>query len=291
MLNDVTGDLTFGHYERFTGKAVGYPTSPGHQAALAIAKINDPSTTEHLVKKLDDDAPMVRANAAIALGKMGDKRAVATLIRAFEEGNDDIEYQTAEILGELKDPRAVAPLVEAVKNSSFVPDTVFEALGTSGDRQAVTAIVTYIEKKCARLRSCRPAVKALGAIGDPRAGEAIRKIHAATEEKDSQLDFAVIQALGDMKDKGSTKFLLVRLENPEFGSKEAILTALGKIKDPQSIFPLITLLKREEGSFIEREIMQTLSAITGLHMNKTYKWEKWWERNKEKYMGDSQRKN
>lgn len=58
---------------------------------------------------------------------------------------------------------------------------------------------------------------------------------------------------------------------------------LGKTKDPQTVEPLISLLKDKSITFRADSIAEALRMITGQDLGKDHaKWKEWWEKNKEK---------
>jgi HEAT repeat protein len=73
-------------------------TTPGEQAARALAKIGNPSM-DPLLRTLKHTAAAARRNAAWALGAIGDKSAVPALIETLKDEDAKVRAQAAWALG------------------------------------------------------------------------------------------------------------------------------------------------------------------------------------------------
>jgi HEAT repeat protein len=71
------------------------------------------------------------------------------------------------------------------------------------------------------------------------------------------------------------------LKHEDLHVREKAAEALGEIKDPKAIEPLISVLK-DNGETVSEIAANALQNITGKDFGQDYdKWLKWWEKNKE----------
>lgn len=120
------------------------------------------------------------------------------------------------------------------------------ALGKIGDTRAVEALIATLKHEYFLVR--RYAAKALGKIGNTRA---VESLIAALRDENKYVRWGVVKALG-------------------------------KIKDPRSVEPLIAALK-DKNRRVREEAATALEEITEKDFGKDpVKWEKWWEKKKQK---------
>ena len=157
--------------ERWRRGESAMPTSPGEQAASALAEIGSPALGP-LMRTLRHTSWTARRNAAWALGAIDDQRAVAALVAALKDTEATVREQVAWALGAIDDPAAVPALLEALKDEAAkVREQAAWALGAIDDRAAVDALIRALRDPEARVRE--QAAWALGAICDPRAMDAL----------------------------------------------------------------------------------------------------------------------
>jgi HEAT repeat protein len=128
--------------------------------------------TEPLVQLLDDESSEVRLRAARSLGQMGGQASIRSLIGTLDRPNRWSVIRMADILTEMG-PDVVAELVAAYPKLRL-PGRL-AALDILG-RVRPLSVTPWL---CLRLEDSEPdararAAHALGEIGDPLAGEAVR---------------------------------------------------------------------------------------------------------------------
>ena len=134
-----------------------------------------------------------------------DKYTVQKLIKALKHKNRYTRGNAAKLLGKIGDKSAVEPLIKRLMyNDDFDNIEIMRALGKLKDKRAL-----------------KPLMK---------------------EAKESYCDEIAVEALGDLRDKSVVPFLIEELKYSRWEEKEAIAYALGKIKDPRAIEPLIKSL-------------------------------------------------
>jgi HEAT repeat protein len=145
-----------------------YETSPGREAARALARIGRPALRP-LVAALSAESPRARAHAAFALGEMEPRAG------------------RAEALGRL---------MQALKDDDEgVREACVRALGEIDDREAVPALLASLRDKAVSVRSA--SAWALGEIADPRASLPLAK---ALKDANAEVRKQAAWALGEMKE-------------------------------------------------------------------------------------------
>lgn len=150
-------------------------TSPGREAAKALAAIGEPAL-EPLLAALRGSNWKSSKNAAWALGEMRyvdvsvRARAVRGLSAALGDEHREVQTSAIDSLGEIKDSAAVEPLIAALKRpDAKVRERAALALGEIRDPAAVEALIDrlYDESLPTRLE----VIRALAEIRDARAVE------------------------------------------------------------------------------------------------------------------------
>ena len=94
-----------------------FETSPGREAAKALARIGRPALAP-LLTALQAESPIARGNAAFAIGEMepreGRAEALGRLMQALKDDDAGVREACARALGEIEDVRAVEPLVRTL---------------------------------------------------------------------------------------------------------------------------------------------------------------------------------
>jgi len=250
-----------------------YETSPGREAARALARIGRPALRP-LLAALSAENPRARANAAFAIGEMeprdgraealprlmlslkddddgvreacvralgeiDDPEAVPALLGALRDKAVPVRAAAAWALGELKDARAVEGLMGGLKDSDRrVRKQVAWALGEIGDPRAVVVLVGAVADTDTDVR--RQAAWALGEIGDPAA---VEPLVAALKDKDAEVRSQAAWALGEIDDRRAVAGLAGALQDTDVRVRKQAAWALGEIADPRASGPLAKALK------------------------------------------------
>jgi len=215
-------------------------------AARSLGVIKDQRAVLPLIAALKDDANNVIAASAWALGQIGDPRAVMPLAVVLDEcGNANARWAAASALGLTKDPRALDPLL-SVTNHGYLADrsSAAYALGVLGDPHAVDSLVVLLSDADNNVRGA--AADSLGRIGDKRAVSPLARAFA--NEKDDQVRPALAEALGLL---GDTSFLMELLRHPDPSAKSEVIRAIGRVREPAAVKPLIAILSSRDESLTE----------------------------------------
>lgn len=155
-------------------------SSPGEQAALALASLGPPAFRP-LANQLDNSNPSVRRNAAWAIGELtnmpasdrGD--AVPQLITLLSDSDAWVRMAAARALGELHDHRAVEQLIATLSDNNWrVRELVVWALSETKNARAVNALCAVLLSD-PRAEVRRGAAEALGEIQNAAALPALKQ--------------------------------------------------------------------------------------------------------------------
>jgi HEAT repeat protein/cyclophilin family peptidyl-prolyl cis-trans isomerase len=187
------------------------------RAALALGRIQDPSTIPVLTEALADEDALVRAEAAFSLGQTFEDSTEGALIGALETEEDPA-----------------------------VREALVEALGKVGDESASGVLAAALDSPESGVR-CRAAI-ALGLQGrrgvtHQGADQALLK-HA--DEFDDEVRWRVFYALARRKVPAAMDAFIAGL-----GDRNALVRAysargLGEIGGGRGLFPLISVLADED---------------------------------------------
>jgi HEAT repeat protein len=159
---------------------------------------------------LTDTSPEVRKYAAMRLGKAGATTAVEPLFYlALHDGDFGVQDAAIKALASIGGP-AVDHLTSLLETGDPAQQRAsVAALGAAGDARSVSALVSFIERGNADSGDLGQAATAPGQIGPP----AYESVAAALGEADPW-------------------------------ALQYLVQALGKIKDPRAIQPLVMLLRK-----------------------------------------------
>jgi HEAT repeat protein len=172
---------------------------------------------------------------------MLNQAAVGQLLETLNSRDDDLVRFSAYVLGEIKAVEAVQPLFTLLEhpNAEVRQHAVF-ALGMIKDKAATDPLILALKDGDSVVRGY--AATALGEIGDPKAREAL--VEALKKEDASLVNMATsLYALGSDE---VVEILISKLRDPNPNNRLYAIYALGKIRDPKKIRPLIEALDSAE---------------------------------------------
>jgi HEAT repeat protein len=172
-----------------------FETSPGREAARALARIGRPALGP-LMTALAAPSPQARAHAAYGIAEMeskeGQAEALGRLMQAVKDDDAGVREAVVKALGEIENPEAVPALLAALRDKeSAVRAAAAWALGEIEDPRAVEPLMRTLWDPEADVRS--QAAWALGELEDPRAVEGLM---GALKDKDARVRRQGAWALG-----------------------------------------------------------------------------------------------
>jgi HEAT repeat protein len=135
---------------------------------------------------------------------------------------------------------AVRPLIYELKDHDpLVRSNAVKALGAIQDPRAVEPLIKVLNDKDPLIQ--RQAVKALGRINDPRAVEPLIVV-LDDKNRRPHVRMSAAEALGWLGDPRAVGSLVVALSDDHWDVRSHAAEALGSIKDPLAVEPLIEAL-------------------------------------------------
>lgn len=186
-------------------------------AASSILALPAEESASNLIPLLSDKDEFVRREAAYALGSTRSKSAVAPLLeRLLLDKEDGVRGAAAVALGDIADPSAVATLAAVMRSevvptaskknakskkelNPFVLRAVARALGQTGSRDAVPALIATLENEKSEDDVRREAATSLGLIGDASALPSLRNALTASDPYLSKIAQEAIRAIEKQK--------------------------------------------------------------------------------------------
>ncbi len=157
------------------------------------------------------------------------------LLRKLRSESYEIRAYAAEALGSLGDMHAITPLIEALTDgNTTVRRFAISALGNLRDERAIEPLILFLQDKEPDMR-CAAAV-ALGKLG-------------LSDERIENPPLRIIEAL------------IGSIIDTDRAVCSAAIVALGRIGNPQAVFPLKTLAHNTESEWLSRYISEALHQI------------------------------
>ena len=206
---------------------------------------------------LDDPAPAVRKAAALAAAEVADESALALLRPRFEkEADPDVRSAFARALGGLGDEDALPMLAAALRdarNPDAVRDAALDAVRTIGGDRATQALVEVLGDETLSEERQKVVIAALGKFkADAAVSALVQSLgNAAPTVRDAAVG-ALASVLGSQKGGASisgVKAIRSRLRDGSPDVRKRAVSALGAIKDRESIPELIAAADQEETRF------------------------------------------
>ena len=182
-----------------------------------------------------------------------DKPEVIDILKEYIfNSNSTISNEAIGSLTKIDDPRVIDPLVFVLGQSDKkMLDDISKALIRFGE--------IAVEPLCKALTSNKisKAAPILGMIDDPRATETLIQV---SENDDANVRRAAIKALGHKKLQKAKNIFIKALKDTNWGVRAEAVTALGMLKDLESVPELIVLFSEEDYSMNDK-IIASLSEM------------------------------
>jgi HEAT repeat protein/Fe-S cluster biogenesis protein NfuA len=203
-----------------------------------IEKMRQDSDVVGLIALLNHKKQKTREKAAQALAAIGPP-AVKPLIAVLQSEDQYTCNYAAWTLGVIGDDRAVEPLVEALNDTRrSLRRNVARALLVMADPRAIDPLISALEDPCLEVR--RLAVRALGSFGGARAVEALLNYQSSHKFSDE----IIVDALTKIG-QSAVEPLTNALDSEHYSVVGVTAAALGKIRDPRALEPLVSALRKK----------------------------------------------
>jgi len=243
-----------------------------------------PSAVESLISALGSENQMVRMDVVYLLGIAKDKRAVEHLIPLLKDEYVSIRSASASALGDIGDGRAIPPLLDALNDpAENVRISAIRSLGKLKASDAVDELIEIAKNEEEGKEVRKAAIEALGEIGGKKAADFLVGFARKSREEEGKIDnfyFIALPALVNTKDPRAIEFLVEDFKEGRFFGdltkyfykigapavdalisllneskyptyvKGNIALALGKLKDPRAVEPLIASVEEQDPSYL-----------------------------------------
>lgn len=203
-----------------------------------IEKMRQDSDVVGLIALLNHKKQKTREKAAQALAAIGPP-AVKPLIAVLQSEDQYTCNYAAWTLGVIGDDRAVEPLVEALNDTRrSLRRNVARALLVMADPRAIDPLISALEDPCLEVR--RLAVRALGSFGGARTVEALLNYQSSHKFSDE----IIVNALTKIG-QSAVEPLTNALDSKHYSVVGVTAAALGKIRNPRAVEPLVSALQKK----------------------------------------------
>ncbi len=226
---------------------------------LTPTQTADPQVAQALIALVQDPDSSVSWSAIQSLATSRDPKAIDAMLSFAQGKNPKVDpHQAIRLLGKIQDPRAYALLVQALQGTDQQTAMIAaEQLGDLHDARAVPALTAAAKSKFPAVAS--DALISLGKIGPPSVDALIGLLNQPG------LQNGAIGALANTHDPRAVPPLIALLQTPYKGTPQpysaaisqapddpgpvrpltysAVLNALGELRDPRAVAPLIEYMK------------------------------------------------
>jgi len=227
-------------------------------AAEALGRMKSKKAVAPLLALLADEYKSVQDSAIQALAAIGDDSLLDGLIRDFSSSGAFMRRNIALLLGKFPAERAVDALVFALKDEEpEVRKAVVQALGAAAGAKALRPLIIAITDDDPEVRML--AAEALGRTGTTEARDALVPL---LEDADLWVRAAAARGLGEIGGEAATALLASRLETATDIFLLALIDALGKLKFPRALGPLLELAGHPDPE-VRKTVLAALAGYGG----------------------------
>lgn len=230
------------------------------RAVQVLVRLNDPRAYQPIQGLLADKNTKVRVEVIRALGHFGDPTVVPMLIGLLADPKSEFRQAAARSLGQLKDPRGLPPLLAYLAKMEYEEAYhITMALSDFDDVRVIEPLLTLLEHQdLAYLRTM--VADALGRMGDQAMTYLLNVL--ADSAREPGIHACVVEALGKRPRPAFLQPLLAVLHHDNPWIREQAVQALGVLRDPQAIPPLLNVLaNQEEDGGVRAKAITALSML------------------------------
>ena len=207
------------------------------EAATLLGSYRDGRAVEPLIRVLRDPDRAVRTAATTALTAIGET-AVPAVGACLDDPNLTVQEAAAAILSEIGDGRVFDSLIAALRSSDWVVRMhAAKALGRIADARAVMPLIPFLQDKVKAVRV--DAADALARIGQA----AVPYLVEALRHQEWLVRLHAVEALGKIKSPDAVEPLLhVMFNDRDVAIRTDAARTLGEIGDPRAVEFLLTAM-------------------------------------------------
>lgn len=208
------------------------------EAAAALGSLRDARAVGPLVSVLHDADRSVRDAAIAALTAIGEA-SVTALGTCLTDPDLNVQESAASILSQIADARVLDPLVRALDSADWIVRMhAAKALGRIGDVKVAPSMLPLLQDKVKAVRvDTAHALAMMGRAAMPLLLDALR-------HEEWLVRLHAVEALGKIKLPDAVEPLLSVLFNDhDTAVREDAVRSLGEIGDPRAVEFLLTVMK------------------------------------------------
>lgn len=208
------------------------------EAAVTLGTFRDPRAVVPLVSLLRDADRAVREAAIGALTAIGEP-SVPVLGLCLSDPQLGVQEAASSVLASIADERVLAPLIAALGNQDWIVRMhATKALGRIKNPSAIEPLIPLLQDKVKAVRE--EATVALAAIGNA----ALPSLLEALKHPEWLVRLHAVEALGKMRSPAAVEPLLSALFNDhDQAIREDVVRALGQVGDGRAVEFLVTVMK------------------------------------------------
>ncbi len=207
------------------------------------------------IAALRDKDWAIREEAAQALGSSRDTRAVGPLVEALRDPDRAVRQAAMQALARIGEA-SILPLGACLLDRDLgVQEAAAEILSQIGDARVLDRLIAVMESPDWIVRM--HVAKALGRIGDPRA---IKPLMPLLHDKVKAVREDAADALVGIG-KPAVPLLLEALTHDEWLVRLHAIEALGKMRSPEAVEPLLGVLFNDRDAAIREDAARALGEI------------------------------
>ncbi|MBN2722997.1 MAG: HEAT repeat domain-containing protein [Deltaproteobacteria bacterium] len=210
-----------------------------------------------IISELDSPNALVRLRAASRIGEEKLKNAIPHLISRLNDSNPTVRAEVIKSLGILKVKTVANKVYKYLLHdpSPLVRARSATALGKMKFYQAVPAIIPLLDRPDIRERLA--AINALGRLGGPKVLKLITRNLASSN---SEIREAALHALAVLKDKRAVFYLHRYIESGNMDIKRAAISALS-IRDPDFLKGRVKNLLNIQNDELQLVVLEAISLV------------------------------
>jgi HEAT repeat protein len=210
-----------------------------------------------IIRRLNSTSSIARIKAASELGEFKVRGSVAHLINKLKDSNPQVRAEVVRALGLLKVNRVAKTIYGLLLQdpSPLVRAKAAVALGEMGYLDAKEAIVSLLDRPDIRERIA--AVKALGKLGGPKM---FRLLIGKLNSVSSELKEAVLYSLGEVNNKRGVSRVVRYLDDKNPNIQKAALVALTTL-DPLAVRLRLNQFLLKNGVDFKLVVLESITRI------------------------------
>jgi len=235
-----------------------------HAAVLSLSRFGRPEAIEEIIKPKIFRSPTanIRQAAVAAVGKLGDYRVIDYLLKAVDDAEWIVRTQAVtELMGKVQEilDRRDVRLIRVLINMMSLENEEIVELAVNGFREfgadSLSLLHEALNNSSATIR-----INAARALGNLKSRTSTPFLLELLHDGEWQVRAQAAQALGRIGDKPALELLVLRLRDNVGKVQDAAAAAIVRF-GRQATFPLLNTLSRERDKFALRAILLALGKI------------------------------